>query len=135
MSGLPFAPAPAAASDAVPPTRRPSRWRAAAPWIAFGLFLPVALFGLLLPVNEYRGWGGSGVDCDGPTVVLMFAVPAAIVYAFLGLLFTARGLVLRSRTSGFAVMLCALLLAGLWPSIRAAQAEFDDHDYRQTCAG
>ncbi len=45
-------------------------------------FVPVALFGLLLPVNEYRDQGISGaVDCDGPLNVLLFAVPSVMIYA------------------------------------------------------
>lgn len=133
MSSLPFAAPPA--NDAAPPLPRSSRWRAALPWMAFVLFLPVAFLGLMVPVNEYRGWGGSGVDCDGPTVVLMFAVPAAIAYVFLGLLFTGRAWVLRNAASGIAMILCALLLAGLWPRIREAQAALEDRDYLQTCGG
>ena len=96
------------------------------------LFLPVALMGLLLLPNEYESWGGSGVDCDGP-FLLVFAVPAAIAYALLGLLFTGRAVMLRDWTSGLAVLVCALLVAGLWTNIRKAQAELEDPGYRQVC--
>jgi len=34
--------------------------------------LPVALMGLM-PANEYKAWGGDGIDCDGPGLVFFFA--------------------------------------------------------------
>jgi hypothetical protein len=104
----------------------------AAPRAVFVLFLPVAFLGLLLLPNEYRSWGGSGVDCDGP-FLLTFAVPAAIVYALLGLVFMRRALVLRSWVSAVAVVFCALLVAGLWGNIREARVELADPDHRLVC--
>lgn len=129
MSRAAFTPLPA--REAAP---RRFRWRRAAPWIAFVLFLPVALLGLMLRANEHRAWGGSGVDCDGP-LLLVFAIPAAIAYAFLALVFTRRAVALRSWASGAAVVLCGLLVAGLGSNIRAAQAELEDPGHRQVCGG
>lgn len=110
------------------------QWRERAPWVFFVLFLPVAFMGLILLPNEYRSWGGSGVDCDGP-FLLVFAIPAAIVYAFLGLVFTGRMLMLRSWIAGVALVCCGLLVAGLWGNIRQAHAELEDPGHRQVCGG
>ena len=42
----------------------------------------VALFGPLLPVDEYRAQGMSGsVDGGGPLIVLLFAAPSLMIYA------------------------------------------------------
>jgi hypothetical protein len=119
------------ASAAVP---RRFHWRAAAPWIAFVLFLPLAFLGLISQANEYGSWGAGGVDCDGP-LLLMFAVPAAIAYALLALVFTRRAVMLRSWVSALAVVCCALLVAGLGSNIRSAQAELEDPGYREVCEG
>jgi hypothetical protein len=110
----------------------PRPWRPAVPWAVFVLFLPVAFLGLVLLPNEYRSWGGSGVDCDGP-FLRVFAIPAAIVYALLGSIFIARALMLRSWAAGVAVVFCGLLVAGLCNNIRKAQAELEDPDHRQVC--
>lgn len=44
------------------------------------LLFPVALVGMLLPVNEYAALGINGPDCDGPFGVLLFTIPSLIVY-------------------------------------------------------
>lgn len=109
-----------------------NRWRGAAPWLALALGLPLAVMGLALQANEYRSWGGSGVDCNGP-FLLVFAVPAAIVYAFLALVFLGRVLVLRSWTAALAAAFSVLLVAGLWENIRQARAELSDPDHQLVC--
>ena len=129
MSRAAVTPLPDAAGKTAP---RRFRRRPAAPWTVFALFLPVALLGLMLQANEYRAWGGSGVDCDGP-FLLVFAIPAAIVYAVLALVFTRRAVMLRSWGSGVAVILCGVLAAGLWSNVRAARAELEDPGHRQVC--
>lgn len=42
--------------------------------------LPVALLAAALPVNSYRAQGIKALDCDGPASVLLFAVPALLIY-------------------------------------------------------
>jgi hypothetical protein len=108
------------------------RWRQAAPWAALVLFLPVAVLGLTLLPNEYESWGGSGVDCDGP-YLLVFAGPAAVVYALLTLVFGVRAVRRRDWAPGLGALLSALLVAGLWGNIREARAELADPDHRLVC--
>lgn len=108
------------------------RWRQAAPWAVFVLFLPVAFGGLLLLPNEYESWGGSGVDCDGP-FLLVFAVPAAVVYALLTLVFGVRSVRRRDWVPGLGALLSVLLVAGLWGNLREARAELADPDHRLVC--
>jgi hypothetical protein len=60
-------------------TRKPAGL--AVPLILVG-FLPVALFGLLGSVNEYRDQGIAGaVDCNGRLTVMLFIAPCLVVYA------------------------------------------------------
>ena len=42
--------------------------------------LPVLLLGALVPANRYEADGFAGVDCVGPFHVLLFAVPALLLY-------------------------------------------------------
>lgn len=54
------------------------------PWAVLGyavlvLALPIAFLGLM-PANEYKAWGGGGIDCDGPGPVLFFGIAAIAVY-------------------------------------------------------
>jgi len=117
-----------------PPPAGRGRWRKRAPWIVLVLFLPVAFLGLVTHANEYKSWGGGGVDCDGP-FLLVLAEPAAIVYAILAVIFIRRALVRRSWMSGVAVVFCAALVAGLLGNIREARAELKDPGYREVCEG
>lgn len=96
------------------------------------LFLPVAFLGLALLPNEYESWGGSGVDCDGP-FLLVFAVPAAVVYALLTLVFGIRTVRRRDWVPGLGALFCVLLAVGLWGNIREARAELADPDHRLVC--
>ena len=42
--------------------------------------LPLAFFGAIALVNEYKSWGLNAADCDGPAIALMFSVPALVIY-------------------------------------------------------
>lgn len=96
--------------------------------------LPLAFLGLVSRANEYRSWGGGGVDCDGPSL-LVFAWPAAVVYA-LGALVFIRRCIRRFRVGpALAAVLCLLLVAGLAANIRAAHRELNDPDHRLVCEG
>ncbi|MEI5681407.1 MULTISPECIES: hypothetical protein [unclassified Mesorhizobium] len=48
-------------------------------YAALVIALPVALMGLL-PANEYKAWGGDGIDCDGPGLVFFFAGLGLVLY-------------------------------------------------------
>lgn len=109
--------------------------RRAAPWIVFVLFLPAALFGLIIPANEYESWGGSGVDCDGPAAILFLAFPAAVAYALVAIALARRAIRLRGWIPGVAALFCVLLVALLARNIRAANAESADPVNQEVCAG
>ncbi|NEI70248.1 hypothetical protein GR212_11755 [Rhizobium lusitanum] len=68
--------------------------------------LPVAVLAAVLPVNSYRAQGIEALDCDGPMSVLIFALPALLVYGASTILFY-RG---RSRRFHLAASLCCLLV-------------------------
>jgi|SRR3989338_3295930 len=47
------------------------------------LFVPIAVFALILPINEYKDQGISGaVDCDGPSLVMLFVLPSILGFLF-----------------------------------------------------
>jgi hypothetical protein len=106
--------------------------RRAAPWMLLALFLPVAMLGLVILPNEYERWGGGGVDCDGP-MLLVFAIPAAVACSLLALVFIRRAVRRRSWVPALAALVCAVLVPPLVANIHAARAEQTDPDYQQVC--
>lgn len=110
----------------------PAPLRGMVPWGVLALFLPPAFMGIVALPNEYRSWGGSGVDCDGPLLVT-WAVPAAVVHAVDALVFISRVFRHRSPGAGVAAAACLLLVAGLVANVGAARRETKDPDYRLVC--
>lgn len=110
------------------------RRRGVALWVLLAAALPLAFLGLVSHANEYRSWGGSGVDCDGPAL-LMFAWPAAVVYTFGALVFIRRAIRRFRVGPALAAVLCVLLVVGLAANIRAAHRELNDPGYRLVCEG
>lgn len=49
-------------------------------YLALITALPVALLATVLPVNSYQAEGIDALDCDGPASVLLFAIPALLIY-------------------------------------------------------
>ena len=97
-------------------------------------FLPLALFGLLLEPNKYSAIGMQGsVDCDGPLTVLIFTLPAFIVY-FLGVMrFLQAAFLKRSIGSCVFAIVCASLCFALLGGIFSAIQEYSSVEYQQTC--
>lgn len=114
-------------------SRRMAALRRAAPWIVFVLFFPPALFGLIIPPNEYESWGGSGVDCDSPAAILFLALPAAVAYALVAIVFIRRAIRRRGWVPGAAALFCVLLVALLARNIRAANAEAAGPAHQEVC--
>ena len=97
-------------------------------------FLPLALFGLLLEPNKYSAIGMQGsVDCDGPLTVLIFTLPAFIIYFLGGIRFLQTAFVKRSIWSGVFAIVCASLCFALLESMFSAIQEYSSVEYQQTC--
>lgn len=99
------------------------------------LFLPIALFGLLASVNEYRDQGISGaVDCNGPLTVMLFIAPSLVVYAagaaYYGLLLKGGG---RSLPAGALMILCVVLMLASGGKSWAAYSEKRRPEHRESC--
>lgn len=60
-------------------------WRTVISWVVsiiLILFLPIALLGVILPIDDYQAQGLIGpIDCDGPIEVMLFIVPSLVIYA------------------------------------------------------
>ncbi|MBB4292869.1 hypothetical protein GGE16_004949 [Rhizobium leguminosarum] len=54
--------------------------RAFAFYLLLLLAMPPAALALISPANVYRAQGIAAPDCDGPLQVLIFAVPAILIY-------------------------------------------------------
>jgi uncharacterized BrkB/YihY/UPF0761 family membrane protein len=99
------------------------------------IFLPVMMFGLMASVNEYADQGISGaVDCNGPLTVMMFIVPALLVYVagaiyYAVLLRGAR----RSLTAAVLMVLCAVIVFAGGRKAWAAYTEKSRPEHRETC--
>ncbi|MBB2752154.1 UNVERIFIED_ORG: Mn2+/Fe2+ NRAMP family transporter [Rhizobium aethiopicum] len=55
--------------------------RALAVYLILLLALPLATLAILFPANVYRAQGIAAPDCDGPLQVLIFALPAVLIYS------------------------------------------------------
>ena len=82
--------------------------------------LPLAFFGAIALVNEYKSWGLNAADCDGPGTVLMFSIPAVVIY---GIGAVVNGRRFRKRLNLIVALLCLVLCAGLAFKIAAALDE------------
>ena len=99
------------------------------------IFLPVALSGLMLSVNEYRDQGiGGGVDCNGPSAVMLFIVPSLVVYAA-GAIYYAVLLkgVRQSLTASLLLVLCTSMVFAAGRKAWAAYSEQSRPEHRETC--
>ena len=99
------------------------------------LFLPIALFGLLASVNEYRDQGISGaVDCNGPLTVMLFIAPSLVVYAagaaYYGLLLKGGR---RSLLTAALMTLCVVMMLASGGKSWAAYSEKRRPEHRESC--
>lgn len=102
-------------------------------WLLFTvlvLFLPMALFAMLLSPNAYLAQGmESAVDCDGPLKVMICAIPSYIVYA-IGI-FAFISIYLETRNTNYllvALVSCSILVA-ITPNTLAA---INQHNINQS---
>jgi hypothetical protein len=95
------------------------------------IFLPITLFGLILPVNDYAAQGMSGVaECDGPGVVMLFVVPSLAVYAAGAIYFA---LLLKGPKRAVLAVLCAAMMIAAGGKVWAAYRETTRPVHRSTC--
>ncbi|WP_293798765.1 hypothetical protein [uncultured Bosea sp.] len=92
--------------------------------------LPLAMLGAVSEANEYRAMGVDALDCDGPLGVLLFSVPAILIYAAGGILNARR---FRRRRSAMVACLCGLICVPLTVNIGAALRESNRPDVRDGC--
>jgi hypothetical protein len=87
-------------------------------YAALVVALPVALMGLM-PANEYKAWGGDGIDCDGPGLVFFFAGFGLILYGA-GAFVNGRNLrkPIRLAVSVICLLICVALAVNLLSAIR-----------------
>lgn len=92
-------------------------------WLGFSvllLALPLALFAIAIPPNEYRAQGIDALDCDGPISVYLFAIPALLVYG-IGAAANARRY--RNRLNLSVSVICVVLSLLMAASIGRAYEE------------
>lgn len=93
------------------PQRKLVRWLG---FMVLLLALPIALFAIAMPPNEYKEQGINAVDCDGPLGVYLFAIPVLLIYG-VGAVATARRY--RNRlnlgVSIICIVLCLLIAANV----------------------
>ncbi|PRA51824.1 hypothetical protein CQ062_19635 [Ochrobactrum sp. MYb68] len=94
------------------------------------VLLPVAVFGMSFPTNEYRAMGIEAIDCDGPITVLIIALPALAVYGVASAVFLSS---FRSRRSLFFGLFCGLICLGLGWNIGTAVLEQSRNGQETVC--
>ena len=99
------------------------------------IFLPIALFGLMASVNEYRDQGISGaVDCNGPLTVMLFIVPSLVVYAAGAIYYAVllkRGR--RSLQTAVLMLICAVTVFAACEKAWVAYREKARPEHQETC--
>ncbi|MGR9184763.1 hypothetical protein ACU8L2_18175 [Rhizobium leguminosarum] len=101
--------------------------RAFASYLILLLALPLAALAVVLPANVYRAQGIAAPDCDGPLQVLIFAVPAVLIYGAGALLAYRAGRRFDRRVS----LLCLVIALAAVPNIAEAVHEL----YRNAADG
>ena len=101
--------------------------RAFAGYLVLLLATPLAALAVILPANVYRAQGIAAPDCDGPLQVLIFAVPAVLIYSAAAVLAYRAG----RRFHRIVSLLCLIIALATVPNIAAATQEL----YRNAAAG
>ncbi|AVC51410.1 hypothetical protein ACU8L5_17935 [Rhizobium leguminosarum] len=101
--------------------------RAFASYLILLLAMPLAALAVVLPANVYRAQGIAAPDCDGPLQVLIFAVPAVLIYGAGALLAYRAG----RRFHRLVSLLCLVIALAAVPNIAEAVHEL----YRNAADG
>ncbi|CAN7402522.1 hypothetical protein LJR251_002482 [Rhizobium rhizogenes] len=98
--------------------------RRVALYILLVIALPLGILAAVLPANSYKAQGIAALDCDGPMSVIIFALPALLIYGG-GTILLYRD---RSRRLHRVAALCCLLVSLViaWNLIDAAREAYGD---------
>ena len=97
------------------------------------IFLPITLFGLMLPVNDYADQGLTSLaECDGPATVMLLVGPSLVVYAA-GAIYYA--LLLKGLKRGVLAVLCAFMMVAAGGKAWTAYRETTRPVHRSHCDG
>ncbi|RWY82426.1 hypothetical protein EHI44_24375 [Rhizobium leguminosarum] len=101
--------------------------RALASYLVLLLAMPLAALAVVSPANVYRAQAVAAPDCDGPLQVLIFAVPAILIYGAGALLAYRAG----RRFHRLVSVLCLIIALATVPNIAEAVHEL----YRNAADG
>ncbi|MBB4236702.1 hypothetical protein [Rhizobium esperanzae] len=105
--------------------------RAFAFYLILLLAMPLAALAVVLPANVYRAQGIAAPDCDGPLQVLIFAVPAILIYGAGTLLAYRAG----RRFHRLVAFLCLIVALATVPNIAEAMHELYRNAADGECGG
>jgi hypothetical protein len=105
--------------------------RAFAGYLVLLLATPLAALAVILPANVYRAQGIATPDCDGPLQVLIFAVPAVLIYGVGALLAYRAG----RRFDRLVSLLCLVIALAAVPNIAEAVHELYRYAADGECRG
>jgi membrane protein implicated in regulation of membrane protease activity len=95
------------------------------------VFVPITLFALMVPINDYEAQGMSGLaDCDGPGAVMVIIGPCLAVYAA-GAIYYA--LLLKGQRRSVLVALCAMMMVVAGGKAWAAYRETTKPMHQRHC--
>ncbi|NKL35157.1 hypothetical protein GFL49_15385 [Rhizobium leguminosarum bv. viciae] len=101
--------------------------RAFASYFILLFAVPLAALAVVLPANVYRAQSIAAPDCDGPLQVLIFAVPAVLIYGAGAALAYRVG----RRIHRLVSLLCLIIALAAVPNIAEAVHEL----YRNAADG
>ncbi|MGR9226781.1 hypothetical protein [Rhizobium leguminosarum] len=105
--------------------------RAFASYLILLLAMPLAALAVVSPANVYRAQGIAAPDCDGPLQVLIFAVPAVLIYGAGALLAYRAG----RRFHRLVSLLCLIIALAMVPNIAEAVHELYRYAADGECRG
>lgn len=98
-------------------------------WSVLLLGLPLALMAAASPPNTYQAMLGiDALDCDGPSAIYLFAIPAMLLY---GAGFIVNALRWRRRFNFVVALVCALVCCAIMTN--AAHAMFANSEQEAAC--
>lgn len=111
------------------------KWHDWTLFILLLLTLPIALMSVLASPNEYAAQGIAAVDCDGPAGVMVFAVPAYLIYGIGMIVYARTFLKTKKAFSLLMVVFCISTVAAITPNVVDALAQQSNNSTIKECAG